>query len=63
MPKKRISGYIESDLHDKIDVISAKIDRSFNKTLEILLEQAIKERERQNAKNKNRTVHNSADPR
>lgn len=55
MEMKRISGYIPDTLFDKIEEISKTADRSFNKTVILLLEQSVKERERQRNKRKNAT--------
>jgi metal-responsive CopG/Arc/MetJ family transcriptional regulator len=48
---KRFSVYIPDDLHKEVMEIAEKDNRSFNQTLQMLLQQSLKERERQRAKN------------
>lgn len=48
---KRFSVYIPGDMYKEVMEIAEKDNRSFNQTLQMLLMQSLKERERQRAKN------------
>ena len=48
---KRISGYIDTDLYDAIEEIAKKDNRKFAPMVTILLQQAVKERNRKKKKN------------
>jgi hypothetical protein len=52
--KHRFSGYIEQDLAKKIQEIADNEKRSFNQTAEILLQYAIKEKDRLKRKSRAR---------
>jgi hypothetical protein len=47
---KRISGYIDTDLYDAIEEIAKKDNRKFAPMVTILLQQAVKERNRKKKK-------------
>jgi predicted transcriptional regulator len=49
---KRTSVYLKEDLFEKINELAVRESRSTNQIMVILLEQAIKERERQRNKKK-----------
>lgn len=51
---KQISATISDDLHSKIVEEARRDNRSFSNEVELLLENATKERERQRNKNANR---------
>lgn len=53
---KRISAYIEEELYSKVAEIADRDSRSFNQTLQMLLQQAVKERERQRLKKQAKKV-------
>jgi hypothetical protein len=58
---KRFSGYIPDILYQKVQELAERDDRSFNQTVEHLLELAIKERTRKRKKN-DQEVHSSNNP-
>jgi hypothetical protein len=49
---KRFSAYIPLELFDQVNEIAERENRSFNQVLQLLLQQALKERERNRSKKK-----------
>lgn len=47
---KRFSAYVPEELYNQIEEIAKREDRTFNKVLQQLINQALKERERNRAK-------------
>jgi hypothetical protein len=60
---KRISGYITDELYDEIVDISKRDKRKFTPTIDLLLQQAVKERNRKKNANKIHIQNKSADSR
>lgn len=56
---KRISGYIDTDLYDAIEEIAKKDNRKFAPMVTILLQQAVKERNRKKKKNEGSNGNNN----
>jgi hypothetical protein len=61
----QVCSSLDKETIDQIQEIADREKRSFSKTVQLLLTQALKERIRNRLKNekKNNTVHNPADPR
>lgn len=59
---KRISGYIPDELHSDIEEIAKRDIRSFTATISLLLQQAVKERNRKRVRDKKDDIrHNPSD--
>lgn len=60
---KRISGYITDELYSEIQEISDRENRKFTPMISILLQWAVKEKNRKRKHAKSNIEHNSSNPR